>query len=71
MEKVEYWILLQTGKTGVFFENQTVEDVKKAILKSEEIKFDKEEIRAHALEFDEERFREKITKFVEKVVEDK
>lgn len=47
-----------------------MEDVKKAILKSEEIRFNKEEIREHALEFDEEKFREKITKFIEKVVED-
>ena len=55
----------------MFFENQTVEDVKKAILKSEQIIYAKKEIREHALEFDEEKFREKITKFVEKVVEDK
>lgn len=59
------------GKTGVFFENQTVEDVKNAILKSENIVFDKNEIRKHALEFDEEVFRKKIIQFVEKVVEDK
>lgn len=71
MEKVEYQILQQTGKTGVFFENQTVEDVKKAILKLETMHFDKEEIRKHAMKFDEKEFRRKLIDFVEKVVEEK
>ena len=59
------------GKTGIFFMNQTVEDVKTAIQKLENTKFDKEEIRKHAMQFDEEEFRKKLTEFVEKVVEEK
>lgn len=53
------------GKTGVFFKEQTVESLKEAIEKFETMKFDKEEIREHALEFDESVFQEKIRKFVE------
>lgn len=53
------------GKTGVFFKEQTVESLKEAINKFETMKFDKEEIRKHALEFDESVFQEKIRKFVE------
>lgn len=54
----------------MFFEEQTVEAVKQAILQSEKIKFDKKEIRTHAMKFDEEEFRKKITEFVKKVVEE-
>lgn len=56
------------GKTGVFFKEQTVESLKEAINKFETMKFDKEEIRKHALEFDESVFQEKIRKFVEEKV---
>ena len=41
------------GKTGVFFNEQTVDSLKDAINKFETMKFDKQEIRKHALEFDE------------------
>ncbi len=58
------------GKTGVFFKKQTVESLKEAINKFETMKFDKEEIRKHALEFDESVFQEKIRKFVEEKVEE-
>lgn len=57
------------GKTGVFFEKQEVEDVKQAILEAENINFDKEEIRKHALKFDEEEFRKKIENFVKEKIE--
>ena len=57
------------GKTGVFFENQTVEDLKEAILKFETMKFDKKEIRAHAMKFDEKEFRNKMVEFIKKVIE--
>ena len=53
------------GKTGVYFEEQTVESLKKAILKFENMKFDKKEIRARALEFDESVFQKKIKKYIE------
>lgn len=53
------------GKTGVYFNEQTVESVKEAILKFESMTWDKQEIRKRALEFDEEIFKEKIRKYVE------
>lgn len=52
-------------KTGLLFKEQTVESLKKAILEFEQMKFDKTEIRNHALKFNEEAFREKIKNFVE------
>lgn len=58
------------GKTGVFFKEQTVESLKEAINKFETMKFNKEEIRKHALEFDENVFQEKIRKFVKEKVEE-
>ncbi len=56
------------GKTGVLFEEQTVDSLKKAILKFESMKFDKQKIREHALEFDEEVFQKKIKSFIEEKV---
>jgi hypothetical protein len=56
------------GKTGVFFKEQTVESLKEAILKFETMKFDKKEIREHALEFDESVFQRKIKEFVEEKI---
>lgn len=58
------------GKTGVYFKEQTVESLKEAILKFENMNFNKEEIRKHALEFEEKVFREKIKKFIEEKVEE-
>ncbi len=52
-------------KTGLLFKEQTVESLKQAILEFEKMKFDKTEIRKHALEFNEESFREKIKSFIE------
>lgn len=53
------------GKTGVYFEEQTVESLKDAILKFENMKFDKNEIRKRALEFDEPVFQDKIRNYIE------
>ena len=53
------------GKTGVFFKEQTVESLKNAIQKFENMKFNKEEIRNHALQFDESVFQKKIKDFIE------
>lgn len=53
------------GKTGVLFENQTVDDLKNAILKFENMSFSKQEIRNHALKFDESEFKKKIQYFIE------
>ena len=55
------------GDTGIFFKEQTVESLKEAILKFEQMQFDKYKIREHALEFDEEVFQKKIKDFIEKV----
>ena len=52
-------------KTGLLFKEQTVECLKEAILEFEKMKFDKIEIRNHALKFNEEAFREKISNFIE------
>lgn len=59
------------GKTGVYFEKQTVDSLKKAILKFEKTKFNKKEIRNHALDFSEEKFKKSIKDFVDKVVKNK
>lgn len=53
------------GKTGLFFKEQTVEDLKKTILKFETMSFDKKKIREHSMKFDESVFKEKIKKFVD------
>lgn len=53
------------GKTGVFFEEQAVESLKKAIQKFETLSFDSSFIQAHAEQYDIERFKEKILKYVE------
>lgn len=53
------------GETGVYFEEQTVESIKDAILKFEKKKFNKEKIRKRALEFGESIFQKKISKYVE------
>ena len=59
------------GKTGVFFKEQTVESLKDAILKFEQMQFDKKGIREHALKFDEEIFQRKVKDFIEEVSEKK
>ena len=56
------------GKTGVFFKEQTVDSLKDAILKFENMKFNKEEIRQHSLKFDESVFQKKIKEYVEECV---
>lgn len=55
------------GKTGVYFNEQTVDSLKEAILKFESMKFDKKTIRKHALTFDEKEFQKKIKDYVKKV----
>ncbi|MBQ8013213.1 MAG: glycosyltransferase [Treponema sp.] len=58
------------GKTGIFFEKQTAESVKEAIIRFEEMDnkncFDTETISAHARSFTEERFQKEFTAIVEK-----
>ncbi|MDK0954336.1 glycosyltransferase family 4 protein [Clostridium perfringens] len=58
------------GKTGLFFLNQSVDDLVECIKKFENTKFDKFTIRKHAESFDEKIFKEKIENFIkEKNVE--
>jgi glycosyltransferase involved in cell wall biosynthesis len=54
------------GKTGVLFEEQTVEGLTKAIKSFEKKKFDPKFIRKHAEKFDVEHFKKKILDYVEK-----
>lgn len=54
------------GKTGNFFEDQTVESLNQAIERFEKMKFDFHFIRKHAEEFDVEIFKQKIKSYIEK-----
>lgn len=54
------------GKTGVFFDELTVESVKNAIQKSQTIKWNPKTIHAHAEQFSAERFKREIKQLVEK-----
>ncbi len=53
-------------KTGIFFEEQTVESLSKAIQKFETINFDANFIRKHAEKYDIEAFKEKIKDYIKK-----
>lgn len=56
------------GKTGIFFGSQTVEDLKQAILAADNIKWDRFQIRHHALSnFSEVVFFRKVTEIIESV----
>jgi len=46
-------------KTGIFFEEQTINSLKEAVGRFNSMKFNKQEIREHALTFDEEIFKKK------------
>ena len=56
------------NKTGILFEEQSVDSLKNAIIKFETMNFDKQEIRKHALEFDESVFQKKIKEFIDEKV---
>ena len=53
------------GKTGLFFETQTVEDLKEAVRKFNRMAFDSDFIRHHAEQFDTEVFKSKIKQYVD------
>ena len=53
------------NKNGVFFKNQTEEDIIDAVERFKKIKFDSNFIRQTALGYDQKLFKEKIKKFVE------
>lgn len=53
------------NETGIFFNEQKVESLIKAIEKFDKMNFDKNKIRNHAKMFDEEIFKKKIKKFID------
>lgn len=59
------------SKTGIFFDQQTVDSLKKAIDQFETMTFDASTIRKHAEQFDSEIFKEKLVKFIEKKLDSK
>ena len=61
--------IIQQGVTGLFFENQTSEDLIKILKNFNESDFNPKIIREKAMEFDEENFKEKIKKFINKAIE--
>lgn len=56
--------------TGVFFKEQTVEDLLEAIEKFQNLKFDKVKIRENAERFDEDIFKRKLKMFIESKYEE-
>ena len=58
------------GKTGVFFEEQTVESLKAAISRFESMEFSAEKIVAHAQKFSNERFRNELKATIEKTIQE-
>ncbi len=59
------------GKTGLFFEEQTVESLVHALQAFDDTLYDPAVIRAHALRFDSEVFRRAITGYVDRAWENK
>ena len=53
------------NKTGVFFEEQSAQKIKEAILTFETLSFDSKLIREHSMLFSKERFEAEIKAFVE------
>ncbi len=56
---------VKDGETGVFFRQQSVEAIKKAVLEFKPEKFNRDRIRNHAKQFDKKVFREKINSLVD------
>lgn len=57
---------LEEGKTGLFFENQTAQDIIDAVRKFKSADFDPEYIRNQSLKFDKEIFKNRIKEYIEK-----
>ncbi|HVW66435.1 MAG TPA: glycosyltransferase [Candidatus Peribacteraceae bacterium] len=53
------------GKTGLFFDAQTVESVRDALQRFETMQIDRDAIRAHAKQFTREKFRMKLKKVID------
>lgn len=61
---------IEDGRTGIFFEKQTVEDVINAVKRFQKIKFDPIYIRSKSEKFEREIFKRKIKNFVEEKYDD-
>ena len=57
------------GKTGVFFEEQTVQSLSEAIIKFEGMKFDEVVIRTNSEKFGREKFKKKIKNYIDEKLE--
>ena len=57
---------MEEGKSGIFFEKQTAEDIIKAVEKFRSSDFDKNYIRSKSLGFDKEIFKGKIKEYIER-----
>jgi glycosyltransferase involved in cell wall biosynthesis len=56
---------IEEGKTGIFFENQTAEDIVEAVKKFKDEDYDSNYIRAKAIKFDKQIFKEKIKNYID------
>jgi glycosyltransferase involved in cell wall biosynthesis len=54
------------GKTGIFFDKLTTQNLKNAILRYNKMRFDRGEIIEHAKKFSRERFKKEVREFVRK-----
>jgi len=57
---------IEEGKTGIFFERQTPEDIIAAVEKFRDSDYDQNYIREKAQKFDKKIFKEKIKNYIEK-----
>lgn len=55
---------MEEGKMGVFFENQTADDLTEAVNKFREMNFDSEYIREKAKKFDKKLFKDRILQYI-------
>jgi glycosyltransferase involved in cell wall biosynthesis len=60
---------IEEGKTGIFFDRQTPEDLIEAVKKFRDIDYNPEYIRSKSLKFDKEIFKSKIKDYIEKELE--
>lgn len=56
------------NETGVFFKEQTSQKIKDAVISFENIKFDPQTIREHAIKFSKQRFENEMKEFVEEKI---
>jgi glycosyltransferase involved in cell wall biosynthesis len=60
--------IVEKGKTGVLFENQSIDDIKNAINELERLKIDPLYIRKNSLRFSEQIFKDNLKTFIKKVL---